>query len=110
MVDVHDEIPDFEVAQVGEKRLGGTAATLGGRAIHVRDQAAFLDDGTLAGSTLTMDRAFRNIVTSFRRSLVDAAWLCSTTPARQPGATELGGIEAAAGAGHGVPDRDRRGS
>ena len=48
-------------------------ATLGGRAIHVRDQAAFLDDGTLAGSTLTMDRAFRNIVKSFSRSLVDAA-------------------------------------
>ena len=86
----------------------GSAATLGGRAIHVRDQAAFLDDGTLAGSTLTMDQAFRNIVTSFRRSLVDAAWMCSTTPARQLGLTELGRIEEAAVADLVVLDRDLR--
>src|SRR5688572_24702561 len=51
----------------------GSQGRLGGRAIHVRDDAAFLDDGTLAGSTLTMDRAFRIIVTMFRRTLVDAA-------------------------------------
>jgi N-acetylglucosamine-6-phosphate deacetylase len=70
----------------------GSQGRLGGRAIHVRDDAAFLDDGTLAGSTLTMDRAFRNIVTMFRRTLVDAAQMCSTTPARQLGLTEAGRI------------------
>ena len=86
----------------------GSVETLGGRAIHVRDQAAFLDDGTLAGSTLTMDRAFRNIVTSFRRSLVDAVWMCSTTPARQLGLTELGRIEEGAVADLVVLDRDLR--
>ena len=50
----------------------GATSALGGQTIHVRDQAAFLDDGTLAGSTLTMDRAFQNIVTMFGRSLHDA--------------------------------------
>ncbi|HET9466879.1 MAG TPA: hypothetical protein VFO48_00650, partial [Vicinamibacterales bacterium] len=55
----------------------GTGARLGGRAISVRAEAAFLDDGTLAGSTLTMDRAFRTIVTSFGASIVDAATMCS---------------------------------
>jgi N-acetylglucosamine-6-phosphate deacetylase len=86
----------------------GSAATLGGRAIHVRGEAAFLDDGTLAGSTLTMDGAFRNIVTGFRRSLVDAAWMCSTTPARQLGLTERGRVEVGAAADLVILDRDLR--
>jgi len=68
----------------------GSEARLGGRTIHVRDQAAFLDEGTLAGSTLTMDRAFRNIVARFGGSIVDAATMCSTTPARALGLTGFG--------------------
>jgi len=68
----------------------GTKARLGGRQIEVGAQAAFLEDGTLAGSTLTMDKAFRNIVTSFGGSLVDAAMLCSTTPARALGLSGFG--------------------
>jgi N-acetylglucosamine-6-phosphate deacetylase len=68
----------------------GSTARLGGRAIEVREQAAFLEDGTLAGSTLTMDRAFRNIVTSVGSSLVDAVTLCSTSPARALGLSGFG--------------------
>lgn len=60
----------------------GSAARLGGRRITVKETAAFLDDGTLAGSTLTMDRAFRNVVQRFGCSLVEAARLCATNPAR----------------------------
>jgi hypothetical protein len=60
----------------------GTLTRLGGRTIRVSDQAALLEDGTLAGSTLTMDRAFRNIVTMFGMSIPEAATMCSTTPAR----------------------------
>jgi len=70
----------------------GATARLGGRTIRVSDQAALLDDGTLAGSTLTMDRAFRNIVTMFHASIADAAVLCSTTPARALGLTGFGVI------------------
>src|SRR5688500_10097084 len=92
----------------GSGQAIGSIASLGGRAIHVRDQAAFLDDGTLAGSTLTMDRAFRNIVTSFRSSLVDAVWMCATTPARQLGLSDVGRIEAGLAADLVVLGRDLR--
>ena len=68
----------------------GSAARLGGRRIRVADEAALLDDGTLAGSTLTMDRAFRTIVSKFECSIVEAATLCSMTPARQLGLAGFG--------------------
>jgi N-acetylglucosamine-6-phosphate deacetylase len=70
----------------------GSSARLGGRSIRVSDHAAVLDDGTLAGSTLTMDRAFRNIVTTLRRTIAEAAILCSTSPARALGLTGFGVI------------------
>jgi len=70
----------------------GSMTRLGGRPIRVSDQAALLEDGTLAGSTLTMDRAFRNIVTMFHASIVQAAIMCSTTPARALGLTGFGVI------------------
>ena len=70
----------------------GSLARLGGRTIRVSDQAALLEDGTLAGSTLTMDRAFRNIVTMFDMSITEAAMMCSTTPARAMGLTRFGVI------------------
>jgi N-acetylglucosamine-6-phosphate deacetylase len=61
----------------------GARATLGGQPITVRDSAAFLDDGTLAGSVSTMDRVFQMLVGSIGLSLVDAVTLCSTTAARE---------------------------
>ena len=70
----------------------GSSARLGGRRIRVTEHAAVLDDGTLAGSTLTMDRAFRNIATTFGFSVADAAMLCSTTPARELGVTGVGAL------------------
>lgn len=70
----------------------GADARLGGRRIRVTESAAVLDDGTLAGSTLTMDRAFRIIVQRFGVSVVDAAVLCSTTPARELGLVGFGVI------------------
>ena len=60
----------------------GATASLGGRRITVGD-AAYLDDGTIAGSVLTMDRAFARLVTQMGFSLVDATLMCSTTPARE---------------------------
>ena len=70
----------------------GSTARLGGRRIRVTDTAAVLDDGTLAGSALTMDRAFRTIVNAFGLSIVDAATLCASTPARELGLTGFGVI------------------
>lgn len=86
----------------------GTSARLGGQAIEVREQAAFLADGTIAGSTLTMDRAFRTIVSGFEHSVVDAARLCATTPASELGLTGLGLIADGAIADLVVLDRDFR--
>jgi N-acetylglucosamine-6-phosphate deacetylase len=86
----------------------GSTGRLGGRTIHVREEAAFLDDGTLAGSTLTMDRAFRNIVTRFGRSMVEAAQMCATTPARQMDLDGVGRIAVGAMADVVVLDRELR--
>ena len=61
----------------------GSTARLGGRRIRVTEHGAVLDEGTLAGSTLTMDRAFAAIVARFECSILEAATLCSMTPARQ---------------------------
>jgi N-acetylglucosamine-6-phosphate deacetylase len=69
----------------------GSTTRLGARTIRVGPYAAELENGTLAGSTLTMDRAFANIVNLFGGSLVDAALMCATNPARALGL-----------AGHGV--------
>ena len=69
----------------------GTRTALGGRPITVGD-AAYLDDGTLAGSVLTMDRAFATLVKGIGFNLVDASLMCSTTPARELGLSGLGEI------------------
>ncbi|MDA1183727.1 MAG: N-acetylglucosamine-6-phosphate deacetylase [Acidobacteria bacterium] len=70
----------------------GSRARLGGQPIRVTHEAVVLDDGTVAGSCLTMDRAFRVIATTFGLSVPDAATLCSTTPARELGLTGCGMI------------------
>lgn len=86
----------------------GSLGRLGGRTIHVRSEAAFLDDGTLAGSTLTMDRAFRTLVTVFAQPLRAAVEMCSTTPARELGLTGLGVLAEGAIADFVVLDREFR--
>ena len=63
----------------------GASARLGGQPITAGEAAAHLDDGTMAGSVLTMDRAFQVLVGQVGLSLVDAATICATTPARELG-------------------------
>jgi N-acetylglucosamine-6-phosphate deacetylase len=67
----------------------GSRTSLGGRTITARD-AGYLDDGTLAGSVLTMDKVFAKLVTQMGFSLVDAALMCATTPAREVGLQGVG--------------------
>ena len=86
----------------------GSTARLGGQRIEARSEAAFLEDGTLAGSVLTMDRAFRTIVTRFGSTIVEAATMCSTTPARELGLTGFGVIAVGAVADLVVLDRGFR--
>src|SRR5580765_325526 len=70
----------------------GGSASLGGRRICVRDGAAYLDDGTLAGSVATMDRVFRFLVRRVGLSPSEASQLCSTTPASALGLHDRGAI------------------
>jgi N-acetylglucosamine-6-phosphate deacetylase len=63
----------------------GARARLGGRPITAGSEMALLDDGTVAGSTITMDRAFQMLVGRIGLSLVDAVLMCATTPARELG-------------------------
>ena len=86
----------------------GSSTRLGARTIRVGPYAAELENGTLAGSTLTMDRAFANIVTLFGGSLVDAALMCATNPARALGLAEHGVLAEGAVADLAVLDRNLR--
>lgn len=63
----------------------GWTGTLGGEPIGHTDGAARLADGTLAGSALTLDRAFARLTGPLAFSPVDAAMMCATTPARALG-------------------------
>ena len=70
----------------------GTRVRLGGRTITATEHSAFLEDGTIAGSVLTMDRAFRVLVEKVGLGVVDAALLCATTPARELKIADTGSI------------------
>jgi N-acetylglucosamine-6-phosphate deacetylase len=85
----------------------GYKSSIGGRPITIRD-AAYLDDGTLAGSSLTMDRAFAKLTSEIGLSLPDAAIVCATTPARALGLQGFGVIATGAMADLVVLDRDLR--
>jgi N-acetylglucosamine-6-phosphate deacetylase len=85
----------------------GAETTLGGRRITVRN-AAYLEDGTIAGSVLTMDQAFAVAVNRVGLSLPDAATICSTTPAREMGLNGFGVIAEGASADIVVLDRTLR--
>ena len=84
----------------------GSRARLGGRTITVGD-AAYLEDGTIAGSTLTMDRAFAKLTSSaIGLSLPEAAAACATTPARALGLQGFGVLAPGAMADFVVLDRE----
>jgi N-acetylglucosamine-6-phosphate deacetylase len=85
----------------------GSRTHIGSRPIHISD-AAYLDDGTFAGSILTMDRAFAKLTAEVGLSLSDAATVCSTTPARALGLQGFGVISPGAIADFVVLDRDLR--
>lgn len=65
------------------------------RTLYVRDGVAQLKDGTLAGSTLTMDVALRNFMTATKSSLDVVYEATSMTPAAVVGLDDVtGSIEA----------------
>jgi len=86
----------------------GSRARLGDQTIIAGERTALLDDGTLAGSILTMDGAFRMLVNRMQVSLPDAARMCATTPAAAIGVAEIGSIAAGKWADLAILSRDLR--
>lgn len=102
-VHVHPAMLRLAVAAKGAARVmaitDGTAAAgmptgsrlrLGSQTIVAGADAARLDDGTLAGSTATMDAVFRRLVEDVGLTPIEAATVCATTPARELGLTGHG--------------------
>ena len=67
---------------------------LGGQAVYVHGSEARLKDGTLAGSVLTMHKAFQNLVKLFGIDVIDAALMCTAAPAESIGETLAGYLTA----------------
>ena len=86
----------------------GSRTRLGGRPILVTRRAAELEDGTLAGSVLTMDGAFRGLVQHADVTVLDAARMCATSPAEQMNLSECGRIAVGAIADLAVLDAELR--
>lgn len=62
--------------------MGFGEYTLAGNRVFMKDGVPRLEDGTLAGSVLTMDEALRNIIAFTGCSLPEAVRMAAATPAR----------------------------
>lgn len=104
-VHVHPAVVEMVASAVGPRRLAAiTDATgaagssdgqylIGGLPVMVSGGIARLaDSGALAGSTLTMDAAFRAVAKACGGDVVAASAMCSATPARALGLTDRGSI------------------
>jgi len=68
---------------MGATGLGDGDYSLGGEKVVVKDSIARLEDGSLAGSTLTLDKALRNVVTIEGIPFKDALRMITYNPARE---------------------------
>ena len=81
------------------------AYPLSDRRVVVSDGAARLEDGTLAGSVLTMDQAVRNLI-DLGITVPNAVAAATSTPARLIGRPQLGALRPGARADIAVVDDD----
>lgn len=81
-------------ATAGAGLAPGTRTRLGDRSILVTERCAMLEDGTVAGSVVSMDAAFRMLAATLDLPLTEIARLCATTPAERLGLAGRGAIAA----------------
>jgi N-acetylglucosamine-6-phosphate deacetylase len=118
-VHVHDAAVRLAARAAGAHRLlaitdamaaagmGDGTYRLGPMTVVVRDGVAELDDGTsLAGSVLTMDRAFARLVRDVGLQVEEAVAMTAGTPARVLGLGGVGAIAAGRRADLAVLDED----
>ncbi len=75
------------------KGLGDGESELGGQKVWVKDKQARLADGTLAGSVLEFDDAFRNIMAFTGATVHEAIQMASVNQAVEFGLTTKGTLE-----------------
>ncbi len=73
------------------KNLPDGEYSLGGQKIHVKDGVSRLESGSIAGSTLHLNTALKNMLESTRLDLVQLAKAASTNPARTLGIDDAHG-------------------
>lgn len=81
---------------------------LGGQAVYVKEGAARLENGVLAGSTLLMHQAVRNMITLAGIAPETVIPMATSTPADAVGAKGFGRIEPGAAGVLALMDRDWR--
>lgn len=107
LIHVHPNAVELVYRMKGRKRLllisDGMRAVgmpdgtydLGGQTVHVHKCIARLTDGTLAGSTLTLNRAIGHLVETLQLTMTDAVYMAATAPALKLGLGEQkGSLEA----------------
>ncbi len=76
--------------------MGDGEYTLGGQTVYVKNGEARLEDGTLAGSVLTMKNTLMNLIHRFGIPPETACAVCTVTPAESIGEPLAGRIAAGA--------------
>jgi N-acetylglucosamine-6-phosphate deacetylase len=84
-----DEVSKIVIRSAGDR----LAAVLGDTEVEIVDGAPRLPEGTIAGSILTMDQAFRNLI-DLGMTETEAVAATSTTPARLARLHDFGRLEA----------------
>lgn len=102
-VHVHPAVVQALVRMLGSRRtivvtdalavagMADVSFAFAGQAGHVANSAAWLVDGTLAGSVLSMDQALRNVLRMTDVSLPEAIGMLTRNPARAAGVAERKG-------------------
>lgn len=88
------------------KGMGDGQSELGGQVVTVKDNQARLADGSLAGSVLTYDAAFKNIQTFTSADIQDAVQMSSVNQAREFNLPTKGGLQVGKDADLNIFDTD----